>query len=308
MGFVQFTMSTTSATTVAELYLPEDVDVNTYYKFGPTPEDTSPHYYEFLFDGTTGAELLDLDGDGDADKIVLHFVDGGRGDADLTANGVIVDPGAPGFSASRQLQPAQPAPQSVFSIFTPPSPLSTTSSMRSQQVFGALPRFPVGDTAAETGPLRTFSLTRLDVLNESLDDDNRRDGLLEWYDEAATILNDIGELLPSDLLDEWNPRDEGDDEERALDQFWKELGRALLGAPGYLLRLNDVFDVEQPAARLDSGEEKDAQDPTADAKGSSQEVSAQTQDRSQRTSAQREPLGPDGRESNGGAIATTRPR
>jgi len=63
--------------------------VATYYKYGPTPDAPTPHWYEFLYDGTTGAEI-------DGNTITLHFVDGQRGDADLIANGVLVDPGAPG--------------------------------------------------------------------------------------------------------------------------------------------------------------------------------------------------------------------
>src|SRR5262249_47193292 len=47
-----------------------------------------PHWYEFTFDGTTGAEFRD-------GLIVLHLMDGGRGDDDRLANGVIVDPGGP---------------------------------------------------------------------------------------------------------------------------------------------------------------------------------------------------------------------
>ena len=42
----------------------------------------------FDFDGTTGAVV-------NGDVVTLHFVDGGRGDADGVANGVIVDPGGP---------------------------------------------------------------------------------------------------------------------------------------------------------------------------------------------------------------------
>jgi RHS repeat-associated protein len=42
----------------------------------------------FMYDGTTGAEIH-------GNVITLHFVDGGRGDADGTADGVIVDPGGP---------------------------------------------------------------------------------------------------------------------------------------------------------------------------------------------------------------------
>ena len=63
--------------------------VATYYKYGPTPDAPTPHWYEFLYDGTTGAEI-------DGNTITLHFVDGQRGDADLIANGVLVDPGGPG--------------------------------------------------------------------------------------------------------------------------------------------------------------------------------------------------------------------
>ena len=57
-------------------------------KYGPTLEDGTDHWYEFLYDGATGAEIL-------SDRIVLHFVDGERGDHDLAANGSILDPGGP---------------------------------------------------------------------------------------------------------------------------------------------------------------------------------------------------------------------
>src|SRR5262249_43988792 len=40
----------------------------------------------FTFDGTTGAEI-------DRNVVTLHLVDGGRGDADGLADGVIIDPG-----------------------------------------------------------------------------------------------------------------------------------------------------------------------------------------------------------------------
>ncbi len=68
---------------------PESMEgINGYYKFGPTPGHATPHWYPFLYNGTTGAKIL-------TDRIELYFVDGGRGDTDGTANGVIVDPGAP---------------------------------------------------------------------------------------------------------------------------------------------------------------------------------------------------------------------
>ncbi|MCA9203986.1 MAG: type VI secretion system tube protein Hcp, partial [Planctomycetales bacterium] len=66
---------------------------NTYYKFGPTPSNPTPHYYRFLYDGRTGAEIFE-------DRIVVHLRDGERGDDDLTVNGVIVDPRAPAINLS----------------------------------------------------------------------------------------------------------------------------------------------------------------------------------------------------------------
>ena len=62
----------------------------TYYKFGPEPENTDAHWYEFLYDGNTGAKI-------DANVVILHFVDGQRGDDDLESDGRIVDQGGPGF-------------------------------------------------------------------------------------------------------------------------------------------------------------------------------------------------------------------
>lgn len=62
--------------------------VNDYFLFGPTPTNSTPHWYSFLYDGQTGAKIL-------TDRIELYLLDGARGDADLTANGVIDDPGAP---------------------------------------------------------------------------------------------------------------------------------------------------------------------------------------------------------------------
>ncbi|HKQ49078.1 MAG TPA: Ig-like domain-containing protein [Phycisphaerae bacterium] len=77
---------------VVDMIMHSDPAMNTYYKFGPSPVIPVDHYYSFLFDGTTGAEI--------ADNVVhLHLVDGMRGDHDLEANGIIVEPGAPGLQA-----------------------------------------------------------------------------------------------------------------------------------------------------------------------------------------------------------------
>jgi hypothetical protein len=91
-GFVRFAITGVEegGSLVVTLTLEEGANVNTYYKYGPTLDNPESHWYEFLFDGTTGAVIS-------GNIITLHLVDGQRGDYDLTANGVIVDPGAPGL-------------------------------------------------------------------------------------------------------------------------------------------------------------------------------------------------------------------
>ena len=90
-GFLTFTVHgvEVGGATNVTLLLHGNTKVNTFYHYGPTPENPTLHWYEFLFEDTTGAEIL-------PDQVVLHFVDGQRGDHDLLANGQIVDPGGPG--------------------------------------------------------------------------------------------------------------------------------------------------------------------------------------------------------------------
>ena len=73
---------------IVELQFPEGVPFNSYYKHGGRPGDPTPRWYEFMFDGTTGAEL-------EAHRVRLHFRDGDRGDGDLTPDRNLLDPGGP---------------------------------------------------------------------------------------------------------------------------------------------------------------------------------------------------------------------
>ena len=79
--------------TSVTFYFPSDVAFNTYSKYGPTPNDPFDHWYEFIFDGLTGAEI-------DKNIITLYFVDGMKGDDDLTEDGNVIDLGGPGVSAN----------------------------------------------------------------------------------------------------------------------------------------------------------------------------------------------------------------
>ena len=69
------------------LTVPANDNPNTFFSYGPTLDNATPHWHEFNFDGETGALI-------NGDVITLHFVDGKRGDADLQSNGIIkVSPG-----------------------------------------------------------------------------------------------------------------------------------------------------------------------------------------------------------------------
>lgn len=83
--------------TTIKITLPDNANPNTYYKYGPAPDNPTDHWYPFMYDGATGAEI-------NGNIITLHFVDGKRGDSDLAANGIIVDPGAPGITTESETQ------------------------------------------------------------------------------------------------------------------------------------------------------------------------------------------------------------
>lgn len=78
---------------IVTLILHDGETVDTYYKYGITPDNLTPHWYEFMYDGQTGAEIS-------GNVIDLHFVDGLRGDEDITANGSIKEPGGPSKSVT----------------------------------------------------------------------------------------------------------------------------------------------------------------------------------------------------------------
>lgn len=91
-GFFEFAVTglhSGDATTVT-LYFPEGETFDTYYRYGPTPDNPLSHWYEFLYDGQTGAIIT-------GNTITLHLIDAIRGDDDLTANGTIADLGGPGL-------------------------------------------------------------------------------------------------------------------------------------------------------------------------------------------------------------------
>lgn len=63
--------------------------MNAYWLYGPTRDNPADHWYAFMYDGTTGAEIQ-------GNKVILHYADGMRGDGDMMENGEIaVSAGGP---------------------------------------------------------------------------------------------------------------------------------------------------------------------------------------------------------------------
>ncbi len=95
-GSLQFTIDGVPLGGSADLVIvpPANRGWSQYLSFGPTPEDPSYHGYQFLYGqqtddddaSMTGAEFVD-------GQIVLHLVDGARGDANTTSDGSITSLG-----------------------------------------------------------------------------------------------------------------------------------------------------------------------------------------------------------------------
>jgi hypothetical protein len=100
-GFFSFALKgiPVGDSTAITLYFPTDVNFNTYYKYGPTIEDRFNHWYEFLYENQIGAVINE-------NIITLHFVDGKKGDDDLTEDGNIIDLGGPGIRITTSPEPS----------------------------------------------------------------------------------------------------------------------------------------------------------------------------------------------------------
>lgn len=102
LGFKIPNISHRSPQTVT-LTLPTDVTTNSYWMYGATPDNNTNHWYEFWYDGKTGARFFDDNRDKKYDRVVLTLIDGQRGDTDLTANGTIIDPGTLAFATNNSV-------------------------------------------------------------------------------------------------------------------------------------------------------------------------------------------------------------
>lgn len=102
-GFLDFAISGLAAGAATTLTIAglDTSGIPDYYKYGATPANSTNHWYNFLLgqatDGDsavgTGMEIV-------AGNFVLRLIDGGRGDDDLAANGVILDVGGPAIESN----------------------------------------------------------------------------------------------------------------------------------------------------------------------------------------------------------------
>lgn len=107
LGVLDFKLEGVSSSSFyVGLILPEGMVPSSYYMYGPTPENTNDHWYEFTLDATTGtgAQILgnisipSPTGNIIRSAIMLWFKDGERGDSDLIVNGSIMSSGGADFS------------------------------------------------------------------------------------------------------------------------------------------------------------------------------------------------------------------
>ena len=99
MGLIDFTAQVRDSTTgvlmpgqsiAFEITYPDVIPAGSaYWSYGPTPDNARPHWYQL-----PASRVLSNDGDA---TLTLVLTDGGVGDADRTANGIIVDPSGPGI-------------------------------------------------------------------------------------------------------------------------------------------------------------------------------------------------------------------
>jgi hypothetical protein len=139
------------ASTTLKLFLPSGSTSNSYWKFGPTSPGGASQWYNFSFDpiSGTGAKFEDLNGDGQ-DDIVLHFVDGQRGDNDFIANGRISDPGAPAFDPNAVQEPVKPVDPEPIPT-DPVQPVTPPQSNRPSKIRASEGRDTLtGTSAADT--------------------------------------------------------------------------------------------------------------------------------------------------------------
>jgi hypothetical protein len=169
------------ATTVV-LYMPAGVTVNQYWKYGPNG------WFNFTWNGMTGARFQDVNGDGTKD-IVLTFVDGGRGDDDGVANGVVVDPGVP-VLMTLQVQ-----------IDIKPGDGTNSTNLASQGVIAVaiLSTADFNAAAVNAGTVRFAGAAAVQWALQDVNGDGRLDMVLQFRTQETNLRALYEQLLADDI-------------------------------------------------------------------------------------------------------------
>ena len=195
LGFLSFNIENIDPgdRTTISLVLPEGNDFNTYWKYSP-----ELGWYEFLFDGETGAEFIDTDGNGSVDRLLLHFVDGQRGDNDGTIDGIVQDPGGPGVST---IPASLSATDRVFTIEGDSGAASLLFNLQSSStdnvseigVFRVDENNRANGVAPDAPEFLATALTEAEVIFSGLSD--RSDELVEGIDFTRQLQFSAGDRL-----------------------------------------------------------------------------------------------------------------
>jgi hypothetical protein len=94
LGFLDFEVTNVDVggTNNITIYYPPGTPVNGYWKYGPTPANPTPHWYDIATQ-TEDPDVRIAFNSNAIGFMVITLKDGAIGDDDLTANGTIVDPG-----------------------------------------------------------------------------------------------------------------------------------------------------------------------------------------------------------------------
>lgn len=112
-GFLNFDLEglNIGAKTTLSILLPQGFNANSYWIY----DTLGDRWQDFRYDGDTGAQFFDLNGDNITDRLLLHLRDGGRGDKDGIVNGIIQDPSAPAQVSTNLTLNTDPS-QEIFRI------------------------------------------------------------------------------------------------------------------------------------------------------------------------------------------------
>lgn len=168
LGFIEFALDGVppGGSVVVEITLPPDTNVDRYFRHGPLGDGTTG-WYEWDLDPSTGTGAQFVDG-----KILLHFVDGGRGDDDGQANGSVSDPGGPAVitaqvpstteappvtdGPSTTAAPATTAPAGVAPVTAPITAATSTLPLPPTTVVAIRGQLP--STGGESLPVAAIAL------------------------------------------------------------------------------------------------------------------------------------------------------